>query len=222
MHGEQLMAGGNGCSAVDRLRKEILDGTQPPGERLVELQLAERYGVGRAAVRAALVELAAEGLVRHEANRGATVRRISVTEAIEITEARGALEALAARRAAERATRTEQAELREIVKTMGQAVAAGRLADYSELNRRLHRRVCEIARHAVAEELVANLRNRAAHHQFRLATVPGRADESLRQHRAIVKAVAAGDGDAADAAMRAHLDSVVAVLRHWDELGVPV
>ena len=83
-------------SATDRLRNDILTGALPPGERLVELQLAERYQIGRAAIRAALLELDSEGLVRREANRGATVRRISLSDAIEITQARGALEGLVA------------------------------------------------------------------------------------------------------------------------------
>ena len=60
---------------ADRLRDDILQGDFPPGERLIELQLTERYGVGRAAIRAARVELDAAGLVQREANRGATVRR---------------------------------------------------------------------------------------------------------------------------------------------------
>ncbi|HEX6313081.1 MAG TPA: GntR family transcriptional regulator [Acidimicrobiia bacterium] len=209
-------------SAADRLRDDILGGVLPPGGRLIEVQLAERYGVGRSAVRAALVELDTEGLVQREANRGATVRRVSVIEAIEITEARAALEGLVARRAAERATDAERAELRELIESMEAAVESGGLAHYSTLNRTLHRRLAECSRHEIAEELIANLRNRAAHHQFRLATVAGRAGESLPQHRAIVDAVVAGDGDAADAAMRAHLDSVVSVLRHWGELGVSV
>jgi DNA-binding GntR family transcriptional regulator len=86
----------------------------------------------------------------------------------------------------------------------------------------LHRTLLQIARHEVATDLVANLRNRSAHHQYRLATVTGRAVESLGQHRAIVAAIVARDGDAAEAAMRAHLESVADVLRHWEELGVPV
>src|ERR671911_514278 len=159
-----------------QLRDDILAGTFPPGERLIELQLTERYGVGRAAIRAALVELDSEGLVRREANRGATVRRISVTEAVEHDD---------------------------------------KLA-YSKLNRTLHGALCRIARHRVADDLVANLRNRAAHHQFRLALVPGRAAESLAQHGAIVEAVTSGDRHAAEEAMRAHLASVIDVLRHWE------
>src|SRR4029453_9984594 len=101
-----------GAPVADRLRDDILRGALPPGERLIELQLTERYGVGRAAIRAALAELDSEGLVRREANRGATVRRISVADAIEITQARAALEGLVARLAAERASAAETAELR--------------------------------------------------------------------------------------------------------------
>jgi DNA-binding GntR family transcriptional regulator len=209
-------------NVADRLRADILSGSLLPGERLVELNLAQRYDVGRAAVRAALVELDGEGLVQREANRGATVRRVSLTEAIEITEARGVLEGLIARLAAERASDDERAELAAIIADMETAVSGGEAGSYSELNRRFHRRLREIARHEVSQELVDNLRNRAVHHQYRLSMVPGRSTESLEQHRAVADAVIAGDPAAAEAAMRAHLDSVAAVLRHWHELGVPV
>ncbi|MFP3902461.1 MAG: GntR family transcriptional regulator [Acidimicrobiia bacterium] len=201
---------------ADRLRDDILEGAFPPGERLIELQLTERYGVGRAAIRAALVELVAEGLVQRETNRGATVRRITVAEAVEITEARAALEGLVSRLAAERATDDERDELRTLIGEMTAAVEADKKLAYSKLNRTLHATIRRIARHRVADDLVANLRNRAAHHQFRLALMPGRAAESLAQHRAIVDAIVAGDGPTAEAAMRAHLLSVVDVLRQWE------
>src|SRR5918994_769266 len=188
---------------ADRLRDDILQGAFPPGERLIELQLTERYGVG---------------LVQREANRGATVRRISVAEAVEITEARAALEGLIARLAAERATDVERDQLRALLAEMTEAVEQDDKLAYSKLNRDLHGSLCRIARHRVADDLVGNLRNRAAHHQFRLALVPGRAAESLAQHRAIVEAVTSGDGHAAEDAMRTHLTSVIDVLRHWEAL----
>jgi DNA-binding GntR family transcriptional regulator len=201
---------------ADRLRDDILSGAFPPGERLIELQLTERYGVGRAAIRAALVELDAEGLVQREANRGATVRRISVAEAVEITEARAVLEGLIARLAAERASEAEHDELRALIAVMTEVVEQDDKLAYSKLNRALHGAIRRIGRHRVADDLVANLRNRAAHHQFRLALLPGRAAESLAEHRAIVEAVTSGDGLAAEAAMHAHLASVVDVLRQWE------
>jgi DNA-binding GntR family transcriptional regulator len=201
---------------ADRLRDDILEGVFPPGERLIELQLTDRYGVGRAAIRAALVELDAEGLVQREANRGATVRRISVAEAVEITEARAALEGLVAGLAAQRATDADNDELRSLIGEMREAVDQDDKLRYSKLNRTLHGALRRIARHQVADDLVANLRNRAAHHQFRLALMPGRAVESLAQHSAIVDAVTAGDPRAAEEAMRAHLASVIDVLRQWE------
>ena len=200
-----------------RLRRDILAGEYAPGERLVELQLADRYGAGRAAIRAALVELATEGLIDKHANRGASVRKISIAEAVQITEARAALESLIAAAAARNATRRERTELSQLENDMRRAVSQQRFLDYSELNGVLHRRIREIGRHDVAGELVAMLRNRGARHQYSLALMPGRPAESLEQHAAIIRAIARGDEFGAAAAMQAHLLSVIDVLRHWDD-----
>lgn len=206
-------------SVTDLLRTGILTGHFAPGERLIELQLSEHFDEGRAAIRSALVELEKEGLVQREANRGATVRRISLGEAIQITEARAALEGLVAQHAARNATQADRAGLRTTLAEMRKAVAKGELLAYSNLNAALHERLRLISDHAVANELVRNLRDRAASHQYRLALMPGRARQSLPQHAAIVQAVVAGDESAAAEAMRAHLDSVIAVLRQWEALG---
>jgi DNA-binding GntR family transcriptional regulator len=150
------------------------------------------------------------------------VRRVSLAEAIQINEARGALERLVAARAARRAGQADHAELREVLAATEAAVAAGEALRYSELNALLHRRLREISDHPVADDLVRALGNRAAHHQYRLALMPGRPEQSLPEHRAIVEAVVAGDEDGAAAAMERHLAAVVEVLRHWADLEVPV
>ncbi len=208
-------------TATDRLRHEIVTGRLGPGERLVEMQLTELLGAGRGAVRSALVELEKEGLVTREANRGATVRRVSLAEAIQITEARSALEALVAAHAAERADASDRRRLQAVLKEMSRAVRSGDHARYSELNSSLHSELRRISDHTVANELVANLRHRAAGHEYRLALMPGRPEESLTQHRAIVEAIVAGDPEAAAGAMRAHLTSVIDVLRHWARVEQP-
>ncbi len=204
---------------TDDLRHDILNGAFPPGDRLVELQLTQRYDCGRATVRAALVELSSEGLVDREANRGATVRRISVAEAIQITEARGALESLIAAHAARNANAEERVALNRVVADMRKAVAGESNSTYAELNQQFHRRLREMSGHSVAAELVANLRDRAAHHQYRLAIMPGRAAHSVEQHAAIASAIENHDEPGAAAAMDAHLRSVIEVLRRWGDAG---
>ncbi len=72
----------------------------------------------------------------------------------------------------------------------------------------------------MASDLIDKLRNRAAHLRFRLASMPGRPNQSLVEHESIVNAVVEGDEAAAAAAMERHLASILHVLRHWDELRV--
>lgn len=202
---------------TDQLRSDILSGRFEPGDRLLETPLSEHYTCGRAAIRTAIVALTSEGLVEREANRGATVRRITVQEAIQITEARSALEGLIAAQAARHATQADRDELAEIIVKMRAMVDADNGPAYSELNAILHRRLQEMSGHVIAAQLVANLRDRAAHHQYRLSVMPGRSSESVHQHAAIVDAVIAGDEDAAADAMRLHLRSVIDVLQRWDD-----
>lgn len=204
-------------TVTNHLRQDILGGKLEPGDRLLELQLAKEYDCGRAAIRSAIIELTSEGLVDRETNRGATVRRITIDEAIQITEARSALESLIASQAAKNASADDHRDLQKIIADMESAVDEGGSSAYSDLNRLLHRRLREVSGHSIAGELVANLRNRAAHHQYRLAVMPGRPRVSLEQHRAIVEAVVSGDPEAASDAMRAHLQSVIDVLQQWGD-----
>jgi DNA-binding GntR family transcriptional regulator len=204
-------------SVVDLLRRDILNGVFSPGERLIEVDLSERYASGRAAVRAALLQLESEALIDRQANKGAVVHRISVAEAIEITEARRALESLVAAMAARNADEDDKAELASIITGMEQAVADTDAARYAALNQQLHGRLMDVSRHHVAAELVRNLRNRGVQSQFRLAMVTGRQEDSMKQHAAIVDAVIAGDETAAARAMTEHLDSVIEVLARWVE-----
>jgi DNA-binding GntR family transcriptional regulator len=79
---------------VAQIRDAIVNGDFYPNEHLIEGQLASQFQVSRTAVRAALIELASEGLVEREANRGARVRAVKLNEALEISEVRRLLEGL--------------------------------------------------------------------------------------------------------------------------------
>jgi DNA-binding GntR family transcriptional regulator len=197
---------------VDGIRAAIADGEFVPNQRLVEADLSERFGASRATVRTALVQLAGEGLVERVQNRGARVRAVSLAEAVEITEVRMALEGLCAAKAAERLTDGDRDRLREIGEAMRAAVASGDLLGYSELNRRLHGLVLALAGQATAAMILERLRGQNVRHQFRLAMHPGRPAVSLPQHLEIIEALCAGDPEAAEAAMRRHIRSVIDTL----------
>lgn len=201
---------------VEKLRAAITTGQLSPNERLVEADLAAEYGVGRAMVRAALLELDKEGLIVREQGRGARVRALTLDEAIEIAEVRMVNEGLCAAKAAERVTRAEIKELQGLVTDMKQAHAKGDLLYYSELNQLLHRRIREMSRHSTAAATVEQLRNRSARQSFRLALLPGRTAISLKEHEKIVGAIGRRDPEGAREAMHTHLRSVVDALR---ELG---
>ncbi|HEY7019275.1 MAG TPA: GntR family transcriptional regulator [Gaiellaceae bacterium] len=197
----------------ERLRAEIVSGRLLPNERLVEADLVKNLGASRTAVRAALTRLAHEGLVEHERNRGAKVRLVGESEAVEILETRAVLEGLIARKAAENATAADVDELREILDSMRTRLEAGDLLGSSEPNVKLHATIQRIANHGTVTRLVSTLNSQLVRYQYRTILQPGRPDRSLAEHEAIVEAIAAGDGDSAETAMRWHLSQVADALR---------
>jgi DNA-binding GntR family transcriptional regulator len=207
------VAGDAKLAVVEAVRAAIVQGEYAPRQRLIETDLCERFGTSRFIARSALQELSARGLVEFERNKGARVREISLTEAIEITEVRMLLEGLVAARAAERVTRAEAARLRGMVGDMRAAVVSLELVRYSDLNVRLHSALRDIADHATSDRLLRQLRDQTVRHQFSLALVPGRPSVSLPQHEAIVAAVVARDPASAEHAMRGHLQSVIEALQ---------
>ncbi|MBP2472907.1 DNA-binding GntR family transcriptional regulator [Crossiella equi] len=196
-----------------RLREEVLDGTLVPGQRLVEAELAERYGVSRAGVRAALLDLTTEGLLERVPNRGARVRVVSLREAVEITECRMVLEALCAAKAAERLDEQGAAELQELRERMRAAVRDGDPVTYSNLNRLLDQRVRELSGQETAAAVIERLHAQIVRHQFKLALRAGRPQVSLPEHEAIIDAILARDPAAAEEATKAHLRSVLGALQ---------
>ncbi|MEU2436644.1 GntR family transcriptional regulator [Streptomyces rubradiris] len=199
--------------ALERLRKAILRGEMAPAQRLVENELAEAYGVTRASMRAALLDLTSEGLVERIRNRGSRVRVVTVEEAVEITECRMALEGLCAAKAATEATDAQLDELTGLGKAMAKAVDDGDPVTYSRLNHDLHALIRDSSGQHTAVGLLERLNAQLVRHRFQLALRPGRPQQSLGEHLAVIEAIRARDPQAAETAVRAHLGSVIDALR---------
>jgi DNA-binding GntR family transcriptional regulator len=183
-----------------------------PNERLVEAELASSLRVPRATVRTAIIRLAQEQLVERLPNKGARVRRISEMEALENLEARVELESLAARHAAARATNDDIRGLRKMIESMEAELNRDPLS-YTDNNQALHQEIIRIADHQTARRLLDDLRSRNTAYQVRPVLAPGEPRERLRQHRAIIDAIAKHDGEKAAEAMRAHVADVARRLR---------
>ena len=189
----------------DAIRAAIVAGRYPPGERLLEDQLAQELDVSRNPVREALQALATDGFVVIEPRRGARVANVSPERATELFQVREVLEGLAARLAAERRTPNQLAELQAIVAEGAALVDEERLDELPELNNRFH-----VALHAAADnEILAEVLGRLSPvitwvYARRIAQ---RSTHSWSEHAAIVDAIADGDGDLAYGRASVHIAS---------------
>ena len=197
---DQSVDGGKGKAAhyetrsrrpTSDIRDAIVSGSFLPNERLIEEDLVKRFSANRGTVRLAIARLEQEGLVVRAANRGARVRLLSPKEALEITEARAVLEALAARHAAAKIKPEQVCALRKKLKQLKSLLAAGDLIAYSSENMDLHRMIVEIADHQTIARLLSSLRAQSVIAQFRPFLEPGRAEALLREHEEIVDVLAA-------------------------------
>jgi DNA-binding GntR family transcriptional regulator len=187
---------------ADALREEIERGVAAPGQRLVEMQVARRFGVSQAPVREALRLLEREGLVDHFPRRGVYVRPISVVDIEEIYSLRVAIEGLAARRAAQLMTSDDRALMWAALDAMN--TAGEEESRYVDASLAVHEAIALTARHA---RLYAVWRTIASHAR-RFAHLQGRFDDHAADvviHRALIRAIESGDPDLAEAAMRDHV-----------------
>jgi DNA-binding GntR family transcriptional regulator len=192
---------------AERLRAEIVAGERPAGSRLRQLEIARAYGVSTTPVREALAALQLQGLVRLHPQRGAVVFVPDVDDLREHYEIRGALEALAAAKAAQRFEPEWAVPLRTYLDEMREAPPAAR---YIALNQRFH---TELYAHSGCPKLVqmiAGLRDASSSylHIYRAAEdfPVARLDA---EHAEILAACVARDPERAARAVRAHLQHTV-------------
>jgi len=138
---------------------------------------------------------------------------VAEAEAVEILEARAALEGLAARHAAQEADDAAVDELREIIEDMRRLRQTGDLIALSNANARLHAAILDASGHETAKRLSRTLSSQIVRYQYRTVLLPGRPDRSFAEHSELVEAIAARDPDAAERAMQRHLLHVADALR---------
>lgn len=177
-------------------------GVYVPGDRLVESELAERFGVSRTPIREALQRLETQSLLTRD-GRSLIVASLDHNQLSELYVVRAELEGLAARLAARHATEEEVRVLEEMVAE--DAALMAQPTALSRANRRFHKQI-HLASHNrfLVQQLDLVHRSMALMATTSLAA-EGRGEKALAEHRAIVEAIRARDGDAAYQALRDHI-----------------
>ncbi len=198
----------NGADAYNMILAAIDRGDYAPGVRLVETELAERFGVSRTPIREALGRLETQGVVAHDGRRGMVVASLDHDQLGELYEVRAVVEGLASRLAARHAAPEEIALLRQIVEQS--RALTEKPAALRENNTRFHRQIHLASRNRYLNAMLAGVRRSMALLTRASLADPGRGEATVREHDVIVAAIEARDEEAADAAARLHISNAYA------------
>lgn len=196
----------------ETLEELIIDGTLPPGRRLLESELAQQLNVSRNPVREALTLLAHSGWVDLRPRQGAVVHEPTAKEVEDFFRVRTVLEAESARLAARNATGDDIAELRAVIDRGLRAVAADDEAATVAANAEFHARVSVVADNEVLDEVLGLMKKRLRWYFAPVARQRGR--RSWDEHTELVDALQQRDENWAATVMRAHSEATASLYRH--------
>ncbi len=190
----------------EALRDAIRDGILKPGERLMEIQLAEELGVSRTPVREAVRKLELEGYVIMMPRRGTYVADLSIRDINEVFEIRTSLESLASGLAAERITEEELERLQRLLVSIGAHITSGDMEQIVATDTEFHELLYQASRNQRLVGIISNLREQLTRFRTTSMSFPGRLTATLEEHREIVEAIAQGDVRAARKAAERHME----------------
>ena len=188
----------------DSLRKAIILGKLKPGERLMEIQLAEEMGVSRTPVREAIRKLELEGFVVMVPRRGAYVAGVSVKDIADVFEVRSALEGLAAGLAAERITEEEMEELEKVIHLISGEEDI--LTVYKKDNE-FHELIYKASRNHRLTQIITNLSEQINRFRLTSLSVPGRLKIAVDEHKKIIEAISDRNVDLAHSLACEHMEN---------------
>jgi DNA-binding GntR family transcriptional regulator len=187
------------------LREAILDGTLPPGTWLREAEVAKAIKVSRTPVRDAFRILAADGLVNINANQGSVVAAMTSDDIIELYTVRESLEVLAARLAARRGSRQCLDAFAVLLPEMKRQREIGDVRKLSNLNFDFHEIIRDAAGNRYLDKALTQMQTAARRFPDPTLGLPGRMDESIKEHVDLADAISNGDADTAARLAGAHM-----------------
>jgi len=190
----------------DTLREAIISGTLAPGERLMEIQLAEDMGVSRTPVREAIRKLELEGFVVMIPRKGTYVAGFSMKQMSEVFEVRAALEELAVELSAERISDEELQQLENLLIRISNEIDGNDIETIVKLDEEFHDLLYKTARNSRLSSIINHITEQMHRYRTESLSYPGRLKSMVEEHRNIVESIARRDGETAKKAAREHMD----------------
>ena len=190
------------------LRQRIVDNRMPPGAPIGESTLALRLNISRTPLRAALQQLAKEGMIVTRPQVGSVVAQLDAARMEEAVVIRAALETAVVRRLAERGF-DEQLLARSFAEQEA-AAEADDYASFFSLDEKFHAKLAELAGLPNVWAAIQSVKGHVDRQRYKLmAGIPFRSKRAFRDHNDIIRLILAGDADGAEQAMCAHVNSVL-------------
>lgn len=206
-HAAHSVAAKAADSVYQTLREAIVEGGLHAGDSLIEWHVARQFGTSRTPVREALLRLEAEGLAFRVPRRGLVVRRVSEHEILEVYAVRTALEALAAREAANEAMPSDVAHLRWINQRLAEAIEQADFERVPALTNEFHQAIAGAAHNSMLQRFIAQAQDWTRRVGTPTVSMPGRRGAAVKEHARLIDAIAAHDPDAAERLARAHMST---------------
>ena len=191
------------------LRQAILRGELKPGERLMEIQLANQLGVSRTPIREAIRKLELEGLVLMIPRKGAEVAQITEKNLRDVLEVREALEMLAVQLACEKMSTDKIEELREAAKEFEQTISVNDITKIAEADVKFHDIVYEATDNQRLIQLLNNLREQMYRYRVEYLKRKTVRPIILAEHEELIKTIEARDKEAASMNICKHIENQV-------------
>jgi DNA-binding GntR family transcriptional regulator len=198
---------------ADKLREQIFSKHLLPGSWLDEQSLADQFGISRTPMREAIKVLASEGLVTIKMRRGAYVTEVFRSDLEQIFTILSLLEGQAAKEAATKASEAQLNLLDHLHHRLETAAADRDIEQFFEINVKFHELIQEIAGNRWMNGVIADLRKVLKLHRRDSLTSTGRLQNSLLEHREILRALLKRDEAAAESAMQKHLANGLEAVR---------
>lgn len=190
---------------ADCVRTMIIEGDLKEGQRINEPELCQQLDISRTPLREALKVLHSEGMVTIEPNRGAWVATITPEEIREHFEIISSLERRAAELTAGKATQNDLTRLRQLQDKLERHYQARERNEYFETNQHIHRLIIELAGNDTLTQLHHQLMNRVSRGRYLAIGVQHRWEESVDEHRTLLDALSARDGEKAGRILAEHV-----------------